>query len=143
MRTEYLGLNIGIIANLYNRMIVRAGNGKSSTLTIHQCWVLQYLEKHCGEAVRQKDIENMFSIRRSTANTMLRTMEKNGFIERRKDLRDGRANILLITPLGLEASQNITAEMERFEKNLKKGISEEDLQQFQKTLDQMERNLGE
>ena len=80
MRTPYISLNMGVVVNQYQRQINQDISRTEGALTIHQCWILQYLTEHMDHPVRQKEIEQIFSIRRSTANTMLKTMEKNGNI---------------------------------------------------------------
>ncbi len=81
MAIENLGLEVRILSNLiYNKL--NQMTMETENLTIHQCWILQHLTDHaCGE-VYQKDIEQLFSIKRSTANQMLKTMEVRGFIRR-------------------------------------------------------------
>ena len=52
---------------------------KYEQLTTSQCKILNYLSSKEDTDIYQKDIEKVFSIRRSTATKTLQLMEKNGF----------------------------------------------------------------
>lgn len=141
MRTPYISLNMGVVVNQYQRRINQDISRTEGSLTIHQCWILQYLTEHTDHAVRQKEIEQIFSIRRSTANTMLMTMEKNGYIRREDDPDDARAKQLIITEKGRNASERMTDRLKEYDELMLKGISSEELQIFSDILDRMERNI--
>lgn len=141
MRTPYISLNMGVVVNQYQRRINQDISRTEGALTIHQCWILQYLTEHTDHAVRQKEIEQIFSIRRSTANTMLMTMEKNDYIRREDDPDDARAKQLIITEKGRNASERMTDRLKEYDELMLKGISSEELQIFSDILDRMERNI--
>ena len=89
MGIESLGLEIRVVSNLiYNRMNQLAM--ESENLTVHQCLILQYLSQNSEKEIVQKDIENLFSIKRSTANQMLRTLAERGYILRTVSPEDSR-----------------------------------------------------
>lgn len=52
-------------------------------LTLMHGWIIAYLYDHRDEDVYQKDIENAFSIARSTVTSILKLMEKKNYITRR------------------------------------------------------------
>jgi MarR family transcriptional repressor of mepA len=141
LRTPYISLNMGVVVNQYQRRINQDISRTEGALTIHQCWILQYLTEHTDHAVRQKEIEQIFSIRRSTANTMLMTMEKNDYIRREDDPDDARAKQLIITEKGRNASERMTDRLKEYDELMLKGISSEELQIFSDILDRMERNI--
>ena len=141
MRTPYISLNMGVVVNQYQRRINQDISRTEGALTIHQCWILQYLTEHTDHAVRQKEIEQIFSIRRSTANTMLMTMEKNGYIRREDDPDDARAKQLIITEKGRNASERMTDRLKEYDELMLRGISSEELQIFSDILDRMERTI--
>jgi MarR family transcriptional repressor of mepA len=141
LRTPYISLNMGVVVNQYQRRINQDISRTEGALTIHQCWILQYLTEHTDHAVRQKEIEQIFSIRRSTANTMLMTMEKNGYIRREDDPDDARAKQLIITEKGRNASERMTDRLKEYDELMLRGISSEELQIFSDILDRMERNI--
>ena len=73
---EELGLEVRILSNLiYNRL--NQITMEVENLTIHQYWVLSYLTASSGKEVYQKEIEQLFSIKRSTTNEMSGTVSED------------------------------------------------------------------
>jgi DNA-binding MarR family transcriptional regulator len=142
MRTKYISLNMGIVVNHYQRRINQDMSATEGALTLHQGWILQYLLEHPDHLIHQKEIEHIFSIRRSTANTMLKTMAKNGYLQRKPDPEDARAKYLVITEKGKAASQRMTERLQNYDARMLKGISPEELKQFNSILDRMDQNLS-
>lgn len=110
-------------------------------LTIHQCWILQYLTDNVGKEVYQKDIEQLFSIKRSTANQMLRTMEARGYIRRTISNEDARKNVLTVTEEGIAACGHLVKELYQFMLKLHGDIPRNELEQFQGTLRKLWKNI--
>jgi len=140
MKLENLGLEIRLLSNLiYKRM--NQVTMEAEKLTFHQCLILQHLMENEKKEIYQKDIENLFSIKRSTANQMLKTMEVRGYIVRITSKEDSRKNILNITPNGKKACENLTQNMYDFMKKLHGDIDTKELIQFQKTLKRLQKNI--
>lgn len=130
---ENIGLELRIVSNLaYNKM--NRQTMKAENVSVHQCLVLQYLASRAASTVYQRNIESLFSIRRSTANQMLRTLEERGFIQRIQSPENARRNILVLTDKGEAACKNLNAHMELLLKELVGGIDRGELEQFQITL---------
>ena len=89
----------------------------------------------------QKDIEQLFSIRRSTANQMLRGLEAKGYIQRNVSSEDARRNILTLTEGGMAAYGRLAQELYQIMKKLHGDIPEEELEQFQMTLRKLWKNI--
>lgn len=140
MAAENLGLEIRILSNLIYNKLNRITMGNES-LTIHQCWILQHLTDNAGKEVYQKDIEQLFSIKRSTANQMLRTMESRGYIRRTVSDEDARRNILTVTEEGVAACEHIVKNQQKFLLKLHGDIPESELELFQRTLKKLWRNI--
>lgn len=137
---ENIGLEIRIVSNLiYNKMNQQAMAAEN--ISAHQCLILQHLENQADAPVYQKDIERMFSVRRSTANQMLRTLEERELIQRLQSPDDARKNILVITPKGKEACAKLNGQMRVLLESLIGGIPREELEQFQTTLRKLWHNM--
>lgn len=137
---ENIGLEIRILSNLiYNRMNQRTMEAEN--ISVHQCLILQHLTQHTQQPVCQKDIEQLFSVRRSTANQMLRTLEERGLIRRFPSAEDGRKNILEITDAGKQACEALNESMRVLLGELLRGIEREELEQFQATLRKLWHNI--
>ena len=95
------------------------------------------------EDVFQKDIEEEYSIRPSTATELLKQMEKNGLIVREPVAYDNRLKKIVVTDKALLYKQQVIEDLTALEETLVKGISEADLQVFFKVIEKMMDNLSE
>lgn len=137
---ENLGLEVRVLSNLiYNKL--NQTTMETENLTIHQCWILQHLTQNVGKEVYQKDIEQLFSIKRSTANQMLRTMEFRGYIQRTVSEEDARRNILTVTEEGIAACEHLVEKLYQFMLKLHGDIPKSELEQFQVTLRKLWKNI--
>lgn len=140
MAIESLGIEIRILSNLiYHKM--NQITTEADNLTVHQCFILQYLAQNTDKEIYQKDIEELFSIKRSTANQMLRTLENRGYIRREVSAQDSRKNIISPTEEGIASSEHLTQHMYQFMKKLHGDISTEELEQFEETLKKLWHNI--
>lgn len=137
----YIGLEIRKVSNqIYRKLNELVYEGKDVP-TAHQVTVLNYLVSHNGHTVHQKDIEEHFNIRRSTANHMLQLMEKNGYLKRVPSETDSRVKCLILTDRGIASQKYMTQQRIQFEEMMLKGVTEEELQVFLKTLHQIQHNV--
>ena len=137
---ENLGLEVRVLSNLiYNRL--KQTTMETENLTIHQCWILQPLTQNVGKEIYQKDMEQLFSIKRSTANQMLRTMETRGFIRWTVSDDDARRNILTVTEEGIAACEHLVKKLYQFMLKLHGDIPKSELEQFQGTLRKLWHNM--
>lgn len=140
MAIENLGLEVRTLSNLiYNKL--NQMTVETERLTIHQCWILQYLTENVGKEIYQRDIEQLFSIKRSTANQMLRTMETRGYIKRTLSDEDARRNVLSITDEGIAACKHVVERLYQFMLKLHGDIPRTELEQFQTTMRKLWKNI--
>ncbi len=93
--------------------------------------------------VFQKDIEEEYSIRPSTATELLKQMEKNGLILRETVSYDNRLKRIVLTEKALQYRQQVVDDLTDLEETLTRGISEEDLDIFFGVIEQMMDNLAD
>ena len=140
MPIENLGLEVRILSNLIynklNQMTMETGG-----VSIHQCWILQYLTENADKEIYQKDIEQLFSIKRATANQMLRSLEVKGYIRRTLSIDDARKNVLTVTKEGIAACEHLEGNLYQFMLKLHGDIPREELEQFQSTLRKLWHNI--
>lgn len=141
MDPKNIGLEIRTLSNLIHRKINQMVSEEEDNLTAHQNWVLHYLYTHQDSDVMQRDIEAQFSIRRSTASHMLQLMEQNGYIKRLSVPEDARMKRLVITEKGLEARARMWERLDRFERLLQAGLSEEELSLFSQIIERLKQNI--
>ena len=91
----------------------------------------------------QKDLEEAFYIRRSTASRLLKRLEEEGFVMRCSVSRDARLKQVMATPKAEALNQQIASRITQVEAALTKGIGAEELQQFMMTIAKMKQNLME
>ena len=140
MALEDLGLEVRILSNLiYNRL--NQTTMELENLTIHQYWILSYLTANSDKEIYQKEIEQLFSVKRSTANEMLRTMETRGFIGRTVSSGDARRNTLSVTEEGIAAREQLNKDLYQFMLRLFGDIPRSELEQFQRTLQTLRHNI--
>ena len=95
------------------------------------------------EDVFQKDIEEEYSIRPSTATELLKQLEKNGLILRQPVPYDNRLKKIVLTDKALTYRQQVVEDLTALEETLVSGISEEDLEVFFNVIEKMMDNLSE
>jgi DNA-binding MarR family transcriptional regulator len=71
---------------------------KRSSISTNQANVLEFLDT--GEGTTVLELARQMGVAPSTMSLTLDRLEKGGFIERRKDPRDGRRTMILLTPEG-------------------------------------------
>jgi len=108
-----------------------------------QIEILQYLFKNQGKNVYQKDLEQLFSIRRSTVSGILKTMEKNGSIKRVSVSEDARVKKIVLTEEALSRFEDAKRHMRKMNKILEKNIDTNDKEIFFKVIHQVQNNLLE
>ena len=110
-------------------------------ITPVQTWVIQYLHNRKDRDVFQRDLEQDFSITRSTVTGILQLMEKNGFISRVSVPEDARLKKLVLTQKGEEAYQAVRSNINDMENRLVAGLSQEEIQSLFGMLDRIRENL--
>ena len=94
-----------------------------------------------GESIYQRDIEERFSVRRSTATIMLQALEKKGYITKESVQHDARLKKLILTEKAIKMHESLDPIVEEFERSLSEGISEEDMAIFLRVLEQIRNNI--
>ena len=95
------------------------------------------------EDVFQKDIEEEYGIRPSTASQLLKQMEKNGLIVRESESYDNRLKKIVLTEKALKYKGQVVDDLTRLEETLVQGISQEELNMFFHVIRKMTDNLSE
>ncbi len=103
--------------------------------------VMVYMYEHKGEDIYQKDIENHFSLCRSSASGLIDRMIEKGLIEAFK-ASDKRLKKLVLTEKAMDCIEAIKLGLEEFEKKLAEGISQEELDSFFNVLEKINNNIN-
>lgn len=132
--------NIGKLSNKLRRKLDMLSSRKEFSGS--QGRTLHYLLAQT-EDVFQKDIEEEYGIRPSTATELLKQMEKNGLIIRESVPYDNRLKKIVLTDKALLYKNQVIYDLTVIEEQLVKGISEEKMKVFFEVLEKMMDNLSE
>ena len=104
--------------------------------------ILNYiLVESQNRSVYQKDIEEEFGLRPSTATEALKSLEKNELIRREPDLEDGRYKKIVFTEKAEQIEVVLRSEIEESEAILLWGVTEKEQQEFLRIAEKMLQNL--
>ena len=95
--------------NMFSRILMEQTN---YTVSPTQLRIIIYLLHH-NNTCTQKEIEDFFDIRRSTATGILTTMEKNKIIIRRQLKSDARQKEIVLTDKAIESSNELRKNREK------------------------------
>ena len=143
MRQErHMGYEIKALSNLLRRKVLEsAGSGEGDDFTEMQVKVLGFLAQNRDQEICQKDIEEAFYIRRSTASRLLKRLEAQGFIVRQSVERDARLKRVTTTPKADALCQQVMERIDHVETMLTKGLTQEETDRFLATVEKLKRNL--
>ncbi len=139
---------IGFVIRRLNNAIKRDVEKSKDELQVEEIkgingWVISYFYENRDKDIFQRDFEEKFSIRGSTASRMLKTMEQKGFIERQCVANDARLKKIVLTEKAIKQHNIIMNDIIKREKRLKNGIDEEDLDVFFKVMNKLTANMEE
>ena len=104
-------------------------------------WVIGYFYHNRDKDIFQKDFEQEFNIRRSTASNILALIEKNGLIVRESVPYDARLKKITLTKKAIEIQHIVESAFEKLEDTIQAGITPEELEVFYRVLDKINSNL--
>ena len=142
VENDHVGFKVCRLSKLIKRELdSHAPPEISGNTTAINRWVISYLYHNRDKDIFQKDIENLFSIRRSTASNMLQLMEQKGLISRVSVEGDARLKKLVLTPRAEEIYLRAQSVKEELDERLIADVSKEELDICVKVLEKMSRNL--
>lgn len=93
-----------------------------------------------GRPVYQRDVEKWMELRRSSVTAVLQGLEQDGFITRCSVEQDARLKRLEATPKGVAYHGCIHDCIERFERELHRGLTDAEMEQARAMLDRLLEN---
>ena len=117
-------------------------NEMYSKPSIAQMQIIKYILKHDGKTIYQRDLEEVFNLRRATISGILKTMEKNNVIIRVCDPNDARGKIVILSDDAKKFFKEKETLFKKIETVLKKDISKEELEIFYKVILKMQDNIN-
>ncbi len=142
MEKKRIGFELSHCSRLIRRyMDANALKSYIDEMTGTHGWALRYFHQNLNNDVFQKDFEKKFDIRRSTASNILSLMEKNGLITRESVPHDARLKKIVLTQKAIDVHQQVEDAFCKMEEDIAKGISDEELDAFFKTLEKIKSNI--
>lgn len=136
-----VGFEVRSLNNLIKRDVESSEIFNMCRTTGLHGWAIKYFYDNREKDIFQRDFEERFSIRRSTASKMLGLMEKKGLIERQSVSSDARLKKIVLTERAAQLYEKITRDILDREKRLLAGISPEKLEIFYEVIDTIKANL--
>lgn len=141
-KTKRIGFEVRTLSNLIRRNLNNSNAiKKADNVTGMHGYVIGYLYDHQDKDVFQKDLEEEFLIRRSTATVVLQLMEKNGLILRQPVSYDARLKKLQLTQKAIEIHKSVVKDIDQVELRLSQGISDEELKAFFSIMERLKKNI--
>jgi len=145
METEHLkiGVEIHKLDNTLHRAITYAAKKAGmDEVTLMHGWIIRYLVENEEQDVFQKDIEQKFSVGRSTVTTIIQLMEKKGYVVRESVSYDARLKKVSLTLKGKETHDKMECLAKHLDKQLIDDITDDEMIVFLKVMNKIIKNAG-
>ena len=145
MGTEHLkiGLEIHKLDNTMHRAITYAAKKAGmDEVTLMHGWIIRYLAENKERDVFQKDIEQRFSVGRSTVTTIIQLMEKKGYVIRESVEYDARLKKVNLTAKGKETHEKMEYLARLLDQQFISDISDDEMEVFLKVMNKIIKNAG-
>lgn len=140
--TGYVGTRLKSLSHAFMRKSMETARqlGAEEMSMMHGR-VTGFLYRNRGREVYQKDLEEHFSITRSSVTSLVQKMESKGYLTRQGVEGDARLKQLILTPQAVTACERIMEAMDRTEALAVEGLTEEQLDGFFAVCDVIQKNL--
>ena len=115
-------------------------NGVEQATPMHG-WIIEYLYRHREEPVFQRDIEQEFSITRSTVTNILQLMERKGYIRRQSVPQDARLKQLVLTEEGIHFHEKTMLSFHQTDDYVASLLTEEENAELLRLLNKLKEGL--
>lgn len=137
-----VGRELHSLENLIRRYFEFSSHRKEvETITGNNGWIIGYLSENGDKDIYQKDIEDHFTITRSTVSKVLRLMEQKGLIQRQAVAHDARLKKIVLTDKAWKIYDFMREDGKKMEQTLTKGFTEEELKTLYSYIQRMKGNI--
>ncbi len=145
MDQKRIGVEIRAVSNRIRRYMDSSAVKKDiDDLTGMHGYIIGFLAKHsANQKIFQRDIEQVFSIRRSTASVILQRMERNGLIVRESVPEDARLKCIVLTQKAQALHYRVEQDIDALEAKMRRGLTNVELATFFAVADKIRKNLDE
>lgn len=114
----------------------------TNNLSAMQYGIILYICNSGKENIYQKDIQQVFELRRPSATNILQKMERQGLITRAAVNRDARLKKIFLTDAARALYEDANADITRIESQIINGLSKEELHTFFSVLSKIKSNIA-
>lgn len=143
MNKMRVGRELRSLNNMIRRYFEFSSHRKEiETVTGNNGWIISFVADRANQDIYQKDIENYFTITRSTASRVLSLMEQKGLIQRQAVAQDARLKKIVLTQKALETRGLMLEDAKKMETTLIQGFTEEEIKTLLSYLERMKTNIA-
>ena len=144
MPEKSIGFEVRMLSNLIRRDVEKhASLHNAGPDNGVRGLAIDFFYENRNRDIFQKDFEEKFQIRRSTASNILKLMEKNGYITRISVESDARLKKIVLTDKAVRLHNFVILDIDKREKRMRAGLSDVELETFFRVIEKMRKNLEE
>jgi DNA-binding MarR family transcriptional regulator len=141
-KTPRIGFEIRTISNLIKREVDHLEEKTyEGAISGTNRYILLHLANNRDRDIFQKDLEEVFLVRRSTMSSILLRMEEKGLLTRTSVDHDARLKKITLTEKGLRLHKQMEHSIDEMEDRLSSGLSPEDSKTLLALLEKVRHNL--
>jgi DNA-binding MarR family transcriptional regulator len=141
-QTRKVGLELIKAANKIRRNVHNSDEIRSlDNITGSNGYIIGYIANHSDKEIFQKDIEEKFSLTRSTVSKVLKLMEGKDLIHRESVNYDARLKKLILTEKAWDMHRIFLKRSENLESKITQGFTEDEIQTLFNMLNRINSNL--
>jgi MarR family transcriptional regulator for hemolysin len=133
-----LGLHLTRVARTVSRAFDDALTAAGGSLP---AWLV-LLNLKTGRVVNQRELAEAIGIHEATLSHHLNAMDEQGLISRRRDAANRRIHVLELTDAGNRAFDRLRQAAAAFDRDLRRGITQDEVAALEALLTRLERNVG-
>lgn len=139
---SYVGARLRFLTHAFTRRHLKiARDMGEEELSVVNGHLIGFLYQNRGRDVFQRDIEEELHITRSSVTSLVKHMEKKGYILRQSVERDARLKKLSLTEKGVASFEHTMSAIRQTEALAVQGLTEEQLNDFFAVCDVIQSNL--
>lgn len=105
-------------------------------------WLIGFIYDNRDRDIFQRDLQQQFSVRRSTMTGILQAMEKDGMIVRRPVEWDARLKKIELTEKAVERQEKFQRNIAEIEARLSSGLTQEEKETFIRLCEKIRESLA-
>ncbi len=143
MQVNTVGHELRSLHNLIRRYFEFSSHRHEiESATSNNGWIIAFLSENEERDIFQKDIEEYFTITKSTASKVLSLMEQKGLVERRAVSADARLRKIVLTDKARGLSKIMQEDGKNMEAALLDGFSPEEIRTLLGYISRMKHNIA-